>query len=294
MMKINKTKMCKCKIYPTRLFFLIMNSILFISLLLITGCTHEIMPTAEPTDIPEITPQMTPDPTPDPTQIPTPIPTEVPTPGPYTEIIPDQNTVLLDHFNDSIGATYVNGTLAYIDSQNNLFKACDFKNGNYARYNFTGWYTWPSAYDPTGKEGTVELWVYPRKYENGLINLNWNNSSSPPSAGYILHFSINAEGKLSFGTWTAISGPALTGPQGNATIPLNQWTHVACSWGPAGTKLYVNGILDGSSPDNCYPALNSTTYLYLNYWGTDDLGYVDELHLSSVQRTDSEILSRVQ
>ena len=211
-------------------------------------------------------------------------PTATPTKTTTTTSTPDLNTVLFDHFDDATTAQYVNGTMSYVDGPSGFGRATDFMAGNWVRYNVSGWYQWTSAYNPTGKQGTVELWVYPNQYDIGFIDFNWNNPTSYPSAGHILNMGINAQGNLTASTWTAISGTPLTGlSAGNTTIPLNQWTHVAFTWGDAGTKLYVNGVLDASTPDNLYPALNPTFYVHVPNWGKAGLGYIDELHILDTQ-----------
>jgi hypothetical protein len=35
--------------------------------------------------------------------------------------------------------------------------------------------------------------------------------------------------------------------------------------------------------DNLYPALKSTFYVYVPYWGEAGLGYIDELHILKTQ-----------
>ncbi|MDD5474667.1 MAG: hypothetical protein PHU34_11065, partial [Candidatus Methanoperedens sp.] len=51
---------------------------------------------------------------------------------------------------------------------------------------------------------------------------------------------------------------------------------------PDGTKLYVNGEVDASTSANIWPAFSGTVFAYLNYWGGNDLGVIDELHISKV------------
>lgn len=196
-------------------------------------------------------------------------------------------TVLFDHFENSHLAQSVFGTPSYVNGLAGFGQAIDFSSGAWLRYNVPGWYQWPSTYDPVGKEGSVDLWVYPKQYGVGFVNFNWSSTDTPPGGGHILHLSLTTEGKLYGGSWSAINGPALIPlPAGNTTIPLNQWSHVAYVWGEDGTSLYVNGVVDAFSPDNLYPALNSTFYAYVPYWGYPGIGYIDDLRITSSSQTN--------
>jgi hypothetical protein len=195
----------------------------------------------------------------------------------------DEHTVLLEHFDGTTtGETF--GSVSYVPSTiipgvPGAYRSVDLEQGDWVRYTLPGWYQWSTNYDPSGKEGTCETWVYPREYGISLGNWEWYSTSSYPPAGHIGGLYLNEDGKLGWAAWTAISGPPLEYPIGNTTIPLNQWTHVLATWHESGTELYVNGVLDGFSPDNCYPALNPTFYIYLNSWGQKDLGYIDEFRI---------------
>lgn len=202
------------------------------------------------------------------------------------------NTVLFDHFENGNVAEYTSGTPAYVSGPSGFGQSVDMSSGAWMRYPIPGWYQWTDNYDPSGKAGSVDFWIYPRQYNVGLINLNWYSTYTPPPAGHILHIDLDANGKLYGGAWSAITAPALTPlPAGNTTIPLNQWTHVAYSWGPDGTRLFVNGVQDAFSPDNHYPALNSSNYLYVPNWGTPEIGYLDELRITSSSQTNFGTLS---
>lgn len=201
---------------------------------------------------------------------------------------PGTDTVLIDHFDDSTIASFSSMPLTYLDGPAGYGKSVDFSAGNWVKYDVPGWYEWTREYDATGKQGSIELWVYPLTYDISLVNFNWRDSLSSPADGHILHLGINADGKLRAETWTAIESPSLRPlPTGNTTIPLNQWTHIAFTWGDTGTRLYVNDILDASTPDNLYPALKTTFYVYVPYWGKDGLGYIDELHILKTQLGDT-------
>jgi len=118
------------------------------------------------------------------------------------------------------------------------------------------------------------------------LTLQWLDVTSIPSLGYVGGFVLRSDGKLGWWVW---NGQGDGGIAGETTIPLNEWTHVAVSWAPDGTKLYVNGVVDASTSANAWPSLSSPTYAYLNWWEQWDLGYVDELRISNVARSEEEI-----
>jgi hypothetical protein len=195
------------------------------------------------------------------------------------------STVLLDDFD---GATKGKGfgALTYEDSLPNLGKAVNLAKGTYIKYSFSPWYKWDGAHKWDRNEaaagvlteGTIEMWIKPRQY-SGILTFNWGDAASSPQAGYIMHFGFNADGKLTYSVW---GGNLDKGLVGKTTIPLNKWTHVAVSWSPSGTKLYVNGEVDASTSANVWPAFWGTVFAYLNYWGENDLGLVDDLRISRV------------
>ena len=103
---------------------------------------------------------------------------------------------------------------------------------------------------------------------------------------------INADGTLGLSTWSSISdNPPTDGsfPTSNMTIPLSTWTEIAFTWSPQGSYAYINGVQDGYSPLDFYPALNPTDYVYLNCWGGSAPIQMDELRISDVARTQFNV-----
>lgn len=210
------------------------------------------------------------------------------------EIIPDEDTVLLDHLNGTtLGTAF--GPLAYVDSLPNLDKAVDLVPGTYIRYDLTPWYStyWGGVTSPPDPSGTVEFWIKPRSYGSyRILEFQWFLTYSYIPYGHILEITMRPDGRLLYSVWGC--GPVIGLPLiGATTLPLDEWTHVAVSWGPPGTKMYVNGIVDIDWHENLFPAMGwygrPYVYVYLNPWGGHDVGYIDELHISKIQRTDEEI-----
>ncbi|MFH1583461.1 MAG: LamG domain-containing protein, partial [Candidatus Falkowbacteria bacterium] len=197
------------------------------------------------------------------------------------------STILLDDFNGAtIGQGF--GTLTYEDSPPNLDKAVNLAEGSYIKYSFVPWYKWDGAHSWSRNEaasgvlteGRVEMWINPRQYSK-IMTFNWSDAESTPPAGYIMHFGFKADGKLTYSVWGGNQDQSLTG---ETVIPLNKWTKVGVSWGPSGTKMYVNGKVEYTgTTKNLWPAFSgSKVFVYLNYWGADDFGLVDDLQILNV------------
>lgn len=179
----------------------------------------------------------------------------------------DANTVLLEHYDGSNSAQYVNGPLQYVPSFPDL--AVNIKAGNWLRYELPAW--------PQPGAGTLEMWIYPRGDNYAIIELQWFKVDSIPSSGFIAGFDI-INNKLIGGAWA--EGEL----HGNIFIPYNAWSHVVFEWGPEGSAFFVNGKLDVFTTKNLWPHMNDPLYVYLNGWGDLDLGYIDEFRISNIAR----------
>jgi hypothetical protein len=204
-----------------------------------------------------------------------------------TPFTSDGYSALLDHFEEStLGQT--NGSVSYTDGPGGLGKALVFGSGASAVYTLDGWYQWTPDYTPAGKSGAIELWIKPHSTHKAgdFLTINWSDTSTPPGAGYITHLGLDPKGRLYFGDWTSeTNNPADTAFSPLQTIiPPLVWTHIAYTWGPNGTSIYVNGSLEATSSLNYYPALNSTVFVYLNGWGSNVIWAVDELRISTIAR----------
>lgn len=191
-------------------------------------------------------------------------------------ITPDTYTVLLDRFNQSSTGVF-HGTPAYVQGPPGLQQAIKVNEGDYVRYGLI-----PSL----EAQGTIEMWLNPQSNRINIMNFNWGNTTSYPAAGHVLHFGTNAGGQLSVGGW-AWNPTNMYNLTTTTAIPIGEWSHIALSWGASGAKLYINGAVGASSSQPWQPA--SPQWAYLNYWGGLPLGSVDELQISSIQRTDAEI-----
>ncbi len=200
------------------------------------------------------------------------------------EIQPDANTVLLDHLNGSTSSTDVQGVLNFVPSLPVMDLSGDFQQGTFIVY--------PINTD-LRDEGTIEVWLYPHNYSNKFIMCNWIHTYTNPHWGKVVNISVNNEGKISYGAWPGHCSPNPASISSQSSIPVNEWTHIAVSWGPEGTKIYLNGSIDAQVSYAIKPDLYSGHWAYLNEWGESYSSYMDEFHVSNKQRSDEEIQSRV-
>jgi hypothetical protein len=205
-------------------------------------------------------------------------------------IVADADTVLLEHFDGSTSGT-VFGSLGYEGSMAGLGSAVRLGPGRFIQYALAAWHGSCCGATPS-TQGTIEMWVKP-DVPDAFLNFNWGSSSTPPPAGHVLYgFGLPdyAGGVFYYNTWNFERCCLPSGQFGTTVVPLGEWTHLAISWGPSESKIYVNGEVDAMLPANVYPALSSPIYVYLNDWGTERFdGLIDEFHISRIQRTDEEI-----
>ena len=65
------------------------------------------------------------------------------------------------------------------------------------------------------------------------------------------------------------------------------WHHVAGTWGPRGMEIWLDGVLRGTDPYNGAPSTYDSYYLGCNAWGKCLPGRIDEVRISSLQRSFS-------
>jgi len=72
---------------------------------------------------------------------------------------------------------------------------------------------------------------------------------------------------------------------GTSTLPLSQWIHVAHTYQNGAARIYVNGVLDGSSTGGSM-AIPSPARMYIGGWyGYNYVGDMDEVRISNVTRS---------
>jgi len=130
---------------------------------------------------------------------------------------------------------------------------------------------------------TVEGWIFP----TGGAQYKWVFGKRTPSDGWNLYI---ADDRLEL--WNGFNA-VIAGP----SIPFNTWSHVAITGSTSGQKMYLNGILVGSSttvaipPDPSSPFTIGTNSDAFGPWFFG--GKMDEVRVWNVERSASNILNSI-
>jgi hypothetical protein len=210
--------------------------------------------------------------------------------GSVTPYSNDANTVMLDHFDGSTSASILaytnNGGLCGPEKPSIL--------PNYSYLLGTGGLGQALALYPPAGDSTRSYSKYPGELltqANGTLEC-WINLTN---SFFVLHqltyvgecngdvggISVGPTGQITIDIWPTPS-TTFSFNSGTNLVPLNIWTHLALTWGSGGAKLYMNGILVGSNPN---------TGSFTHWSDSNSLfefidGYLDELRVSNVQRTN--------
>ncbi|MFA5026886.1 MAG: LamG-like jellyroll fold domain-containing protein, partial [Candidatus Methylomirabilota bacterium] len=212
----------------------------------------------------------------------------------------DTGTILLDHLDGSTSASL----LAYQE----LGAACDWTAKPAATPNAVytsgpsglgqGLSLYPPIEQPTGSKtylqypggqllsqpnGTLEFWTYLTSYESAISVAQGPYHGA--CAGWTFSLGVSQTGQLQAGAWAAFDLNS-----GAVAMPLNTWTHVAVTWGSAGAKLYLNGEVVGTDPNTGSPAPGYGGSVLVNSGTGSGGATIDELRISSVQRTSFNLV----
>jgi hypothetical protein len=126
---------------------------------------------------------------------------------------------------------------------------------------------------------TIEAWVKITSYVNwaSVVTKGENNSS------YALR---QNSGKINFSTQDR------AGYNGNTTIPLDVWTHIAVTYDGSTIKFYYNGQLDGyHSVSNYLSNYSENLFIGADFPTINEFwkGYIDEVRIWNAVRTPEQI-----
>lgn len=236
---------------------------------------------------------------------------------PYQEELPNNNSVetvfnganmtgnvLLMHFNnDSIVGENDTIVLDFSGNKNNGTWLGGKSNGTskFGKYsgNFDGIDDYLNVSDSNSlditNEITIESWVYANSLTNyhTIISKQAGNTWVSPYAIFNLRVN-NDDPTPNFECWTnSYFGRNVIGA---TTLLPNTWYHAACTYDGVNTRLYVNGVLDGSlatigslNTNNLDLAIGShgTGANSGEFWN----GYIDELAIYNRTLSESELLN---
>ncbi|WKZ27772.1 MAG: DUF2341 domain-containing protein [Candidatus Dojkabacteria bacterium] len=128
---------------------------------------------------------------------------------------------------------------------------------------------------------SFSIWINPTTTANDRRIFG---ALSGSTSNFALAFFSNKINAWTGASWVEIS---------NSTIPTNQWSHIVILLGNSNTKLYINGVLDKTTTTTF--SNFATTFgignKYLNSWGFNFSGYIDDFRAYSKILTDDEIIS---
>jgi len=129
-----------------------------------------------------------------------------------------------------LGSTYLDGTGDYLTT--------------------SGTYTFGTA------DFTIETWVYTTAYPGSLYAAIFGNITTVTGDTQVI-LSLNSSGNVVFLTWGTVMITT------SAVVPLNAWVHIVAVRNGAAYKVYINGVLAGTS----------TTMYNLSTPGAANIGY---------------------
>jgi predicted acyltransferase (DUF342 family) len=121
---------------------------------------------------------------------------------------------------------------------------------------------------------TIEMWVY-RTTSSGLVQILLDQRTSAATTYAPVVF-INASNQLAYN-----DGEGTTKISGLTTIPLNEWSHVAVSRSGTSTRLFLNGVQEGSTYTDTRDYIQTPVRIGSRWNDTGYFqGYIDELRIS--------------
>lgn len=210
---------------------------------------------------------------------------------------PDANTVLLDHFNGASSASILafsqNGQAcpmplpsatpryAYVAGPEGLSQALALDPPEGQPAGSASYLKYPGSQPLSQTNGTLEFWVYLTSWGTNGTSLVSQGPYFGACSGWTFSLSVSSTGQLQTGAWAAFSLNSA-----DKTLPLNRWVHLAVTWGSAGAKLFIDGVVVGTDPNTGMPAGGYGGYLLLPLGTTTGAGArIDELRVSNIQRT---------
>lgn len=146
---------------------------------------------------------------------------------------------------------------------------------------------------------TLETWIKPtgtHPNSGRIIEKGWGGS--PTYASYILRWCDSSQTGCTSGTYNRISfdigkSGGYTSVLSNTTDFNDRWTHVVGTYDGQNLKIYINGVLENSTPETNAIVYTSTNLFIGRYNGAGSYYYngsIDDVRIYNYARTQKQIL----
>jgi PKD repeat protein len=188
-------------------------------------------------------------------------------------------------FEEGSGTTVIdasgNGNVGLIDS---VEWTTSGRFGKALQFNGNGWVTVAHSASLLLNTMTLEAWVYPTVKLDGWIDLIMKEASD--GASYYL--CANSQWGVPVGGVTISEEKMVLGP---AALPLNEWSHLATTYDGSYQRLYFNGVLVSTQPQQGRVSASGGA-LRLggdSVWGERFTGLIDEVRIYNRALSSAEI-----
>nr|ACD54691.1 DUF1628-like protein [Adineta vaga] len=144
---------------------------------------------------------------------------------------------------------------------------------------------------------SVALWIKPSSIANGAVIIHLSSNSNGGGFCYPIT-GLDSSGRIVF----QLLGGAFADVVGTVP-PLNEWTHIAQTYSPSnGLRLYINGVLSGSTGAFNTLGSGNKMYMYVGSLGPSGsgcgvnklpkqpfIGAIDELRIYTRELSDSDV-----
>lgn len=138
-----------------------------------------------------------------------------------------------------------------------------------------------SALNLTTASFTIELWVSVNSVTGYQVLVFQDDLQS---TGQVFQFILSPAGKIVFVYFTSSSRTSGITLTGTTTISVGSWTHVAVSWDGSYIRIFMNGVLELSSPCSAMYTNNVITCVAGVQIGYPFNGKLDDVRLTKACR----------
>jgi len=206
----------------------------------------------------------------------------------------DSSTILFDDFESTTKAESFSAGCTYVVGGGFLSGSAIRLSDTGAHATYSESWVRSDTQDGIQDSGTIECFV---KVESFVITnekffpLVATQEARPPVPNEANWFDFGFNSDQPYFDLSDPSAGNYVGIQGDSSIHLGQWIHLAATWGPLGKRLYVNGDLVASDAADSLGVQRDTFFIGIpgrnnnNFRGISVPGLYDKLRISAGQRT---------